>query len=72
MAAYIFIFHHGEDDDFAVITKVEHQFRDDLDALEAAQRLAEEFAVDVWSGETLVAQVKKGNEALSIEDSHSG
>jgi hypothetical protein len=66
---YIFIFHTDED---IAVQRMEAPFEDDLDALEAAENLAEHCRVDVWTGERLVAQVKKGNEPLSVKDLHSG
>jgi len=69
MGLYIFIFHF--DDDIAA-RRIEALFDDDLDALEAAENLAELCRVDVWTGDRLVAQVKKGNESLNVKDEHSG
>jgi len=69
MGLYIFIFH--SDDDVA-IQRVEARFEDDLDALEAAEHLAEHCKIDVWCGERLVAQIKKGNQPFDVEDPHSG
>ena len=69
MGLSIFIFH--SDDDIAV-ERMEALFEDDLDALEAAENLAEYCQIDVWAGERLVAQVKKGNEPLNAKDLHSG
>ena len=69
MGLYIFIFH--TDDDIAV-ERMEALFEDDLDALEAAENLAEHCKIDVSADERLVAQVKKGNEPLSAKDLHSG
>jgi hypothetical protein len=69
MGLYILVFH--TDDDIAV-QRMEALFGDDLDALEAAENLAEHCKIDVWTGDRLVAQVKKGNEPLSVKDQRSG
>ena len=71
MELYIFICHSG-DEESAISKRLELCFGDDLDALEAAEDLAEHCYVDVWAGERLVAQVKKGNEPLSVKDAHAG
>ena len=71
MGLYIFICHTG-DDDSVVAARLEQQFDDDLDALEAAEDLAENCHVDVWTGERLVAQIKKGNEPFTVKDAHAG
>ena len=45
--------------------------RDDLDALEKAEKLCEIYAVEIWQGERRVALVKKGNAALNESDYNS-
>lgn len=45
--------------------------RDDLDALEKAEKLCEIYAVEIWQGVRRVAQVKKGNVALNASDHNS-
>lgn len=69
MALYIFIFHFDDED--PATHRVELQFDHDLDALEAAENLAEHYKVDVWQGERLVAQVEWGNETLNVEAARS-
>jgi hypothetical protein len=69
MGLYIFIFHTDED---IAVERMEALFGDDLDALEAAEHLAEHCKIDVWADDRLVAQVKKGNEPLNAKDPHSG
>ena len=69
MGLYILVFHTDED---IAVQRMEALFGDDLDALEAAENLAEHCKIDVWTGDRLVAQVKKGNEPLSVKDQHSG
>jgi hypothetical protein len=66
---YVFIFHTDED---IAVERMEALFVDDLSALEAAENLAEHCRIDVWNGERLVAQIKKGNEPLNVKDAHSG
>ena len=69
MALYIFILY--SDDDLA-LKRVKAEYGDDLDALAAAENLAALCKVDVWSGERLVAQIKKGNEPLNVNNGHLG
>ena len=61
MGQYIFIFHF--DDDIAA-HRMNLQFDNDRDALEAAEGLSHDYRGDVWAGERLVAQIAK-------EDGHS-
>jgi len=65
MALYIFIFHF--DDEGAAVRRVELEFDNEFDALEAAENLAEHYKVDVWQGERLVAQVERDDEALKVK-----
>jgi len=68
----ILVFYPEDDADIAV-KRESFEFDDDLDALEAAEHLAADgHAVDVWAGDKLIAQVKKGNEPLNVKDAHSG
>lgn len=71
MPLYILVFYPNDDAEFAV-GRVNAEFDDDLDALQAAEDVAEFFQVDVWAGEKLIAQVKKGNAPLGVTDAHSG
>ena len=71
MAVYIFIL-HSDDEQRGFASRCEFNFDDDLDASDAAQELEKECAVDVWCGDELIAQVKRGNEPLTIHDAHSG
>jgi len=50
----------------------DHQFKDDLDALDAARLLSEYFSIEIWDGAKLIAHVKKGNEPLNAQDPSSG
>jgi|HubBroStandDraft_6_1064221.scaffolds.fasta_scaffold719125_1 hypothetical protein len=52
--------------------RADHKFLDDLDALDAAQRLSSGCEVEVWSSDGFVARVKKGNEPLNVRDRRSG
>jgi hypothetical protein len=45
--------------------------RDDLAALNEAQRLCATHTIEVWDGDRRVARVKKGNAALVTEDRQS-
>ena len=71
MPRYILVLYPDDDADFSV-GSVYLEFEDDLDALAAAENVAEFFQVDVWGGEKLIAQVKKGNAPLNVTDRHSG
>lgn len=42
--------------------------RDDLDALEEAERACSRNAVEIWQGRRRVARVKEGNRPLLITD----
>jgi hypothetical protein len=48
------------------------EYRDALDALDAAQTLAINSTVEVWSDGGRIARVKKGNEQSGPRDSVSG
>jgi hypothetical protein len=45
--------------------------RDDLDALQEAEKLCEAGAVEIWQGARCVARVKKDNVALDALDRRS-
>jgi len=62
MSLYVFIFHFGSD---IADQRAELEFDEDIDALEAAENLAKQHEVDVWTGERLVAQITKGERATS-------
>ena len=51
-----------------VIKTLEREYRDPLDALEAAETLASESAVEVWSERGRIARIKKGNKPSGPED----
>jgi hypothetical protein len=70
MSLYIFIFHPIYDD--AAACRIEVKFDDDLEALEAAEHYQINYEIDVWTGDRFVAQVKKGNAPLNVNDAHAG
>jgi hypothetical protein len=68
MTAYRFDFRR----DGTTLYHAVHEFRDDLDALEAAEKLESEFEVNIWCGERLVARVKPHNEPSTGADEMAG
>ena len=50
----------------------DHQFRDDLDALDAAIGQSHNSDVEIWQAGKLIARVKKGNAPLTEKDRVSG
>jgi len=50
----------------------DHQFRDDLDALDAAIGQSDTSDVEIWHEGKLIARVKKGNAPLTERDRVSG
>ena len=45
--------------------------RDDLDALAEGEKAARDTGVEIWTETRLVARVKEGNAALTMNDKHS-
>ena len=68
MRSYTFTFRANGKAEYST----DHQFSDDLDALDAARLLSGDFSIEIWEGTKLVAQVKKGNEPLNAQDRSSG
>ena len=68
MVVYRFDFRHGGE----IIRHARHQFRDDLDALDAAERLAGDFEVSIWCGNRMVARVKPHNAPSTHRDDIPG
>ena len=64
MTLYQFKFVRDED----TISSTDHYFRDDLDALDEATKLAANADVQIWRGGVKIARVKKGNAALTASD----
>jgi hypothetical protein len=54
------------------IQSFKREYRDALDALDAAQTLATNSTVEVWSDRGRIARVKKGNEQSSPRDAVPG
>jgi hypothetical protein len=55
-----------------LIYSSDHEFADDLEALDVAQRLSKDFEIEVTSGARFVARVKLGNRVLDATDRRSG
>ena len=55
MSVYIFRFISGS----GLIRDANHECANDSDALKEAELFATDFDVEIWSGERLVARVKK-------------
>jgi VCBS repeat-containing protein len=68
MRFYRFTFHADGKAQYST----DHQFEDDLDALDAARLLSDLFSIEIWDGARLIAHVKKGNEPLNAQDPVSG
>jgi len=49
-----------------------HEFADDLDALDTAEELAEDFEIEIHQGARFVARIKKGRIPPDIGDACSG
>ena len=58
--------------DGASVYAAKHDFVDDLDALDAAEQLAEAFEIEIYHGARLVARIKKGRRSPDVHDAHSG
>jgi len=68
LAAYcLLLFRDGE-----LTRKEERHFADDLDALDAARRLSQDYAVEVYLDNIFVARVKLGDAPLDVGDLQSG
>jgi hypothetical protein len=52
----------------AVTRTMEQEYQDALDALDAAEVLSSDSAVEVWSERGLIARVKKDNKPSGPED----
>ena len=57
--------------DGETVHAAKHEFADDLDALDAAEQLAEEFEIEVWQNNRFVARVNKGRRSLNTKDARS-
>ena len=68
MPCYRFHFHFNG----KVLYSAEHEFADDLEALDTARRLAREYEIEVLNGERFVARVKTGDQPLNVRDLRSG
>jgi hypothetical protein len=64
MILYQFKFVRDEE----TISSANHYFKDDLDALDKATKVAAESDVQIWQGGVQIARVKKGNAALNARD----
>jgi hypothetical protein len=55
-----------------VVSSAERELPDDLDAIDAAEKLSKDFDVRIWRGTTLVASVNAGNRPSTPNDSRPG
>lgn len=68
MALYsLLLFRDGER-----VRNIDNHYLEDLDALDAAYGVSGGHSVEVWQGARLVARVKQGNAAITVEDRLSG
>jgi hypothetical protein len=58
--------------DGKTVYAAKHEFADDLDALDSAERLAQDFEIEIYYGERFVARINKGGRALNVGDACSG
>ena len=49
-----------------------HEFADDLDALDIAERLSLDFEIEIHQGERYVARVNKGRLLSNVHDARPG
>lgn len=69
MPAYKF---HMRNSSGSTVSQVDHNFDDDLDALDSAVLHSATHEVEIWSGERRVALVKQGNAPSGVMDSSAG
>ena len=48
--------------------RLDREYADDLDALDAAQELCNEHTVEVYDANRFVARVKQGHELINVRD----
>ena len=58
--------------DGQVLHTATHEFAEDLDALDTAERLAGPYEIEVRRTDRFVARIKVGNESLNVRDRQSG
>lgn len=68
MATYRFQWLEHDD---RVSRSEDHSCPDDLEALEAAKRFADDHAIEVWDDGRFVALVKPGDAPLGLRDARS-
>ena len=59
----LFRFHESR-----LVDTLDHEFGDDLDALDAARNLSDEHTIEVYSASRFVARVKQGDEPIHVDD----
>jgi hypothetical protein len=63
MAWYeLFLIRNGD-----LVDRLNHDFPEDLDALDMAQAFSRDYVVEVYEGIRLVARVKHGEEPLNMK-----
>ena len=68
MAMYRFFWIVGE----TPMRSSEHEFADDLAALDEAQSLCQDHDIEIWRGALRIARVKRGNAPSTEDDPQSG
>ena len=58
--------------DGATVYAAMHEFTDDLDALDTAEQLAEDFEIEIYQGTRFVTRIKKGRRPPDVNDACSG
>jgi hypothetical protein len=51
-----------------LVDRLDREFADDLDALDAAQALCNEHTIEVYDANRFVARVKQGHELINVRD----
>jgi hypothetical protein len=51
-----------------LVDRLDREYADDLDALDAAQELCNEHTVEVYDANRFVARVKQGHELINVRD----
>ena len=54
--------------EYRLVDTLDHEFGDDLDALDAARNLSDEHTIEVYSASRFVARVKQGDEPIHVKD----
>jgi hypothetical protein len=58
--------------DGEIVYAAMHEFADDLDALDTAEELAEDFEIEIFEGTRFVARIRQGRRPPDVDDALSG